>query len=203
MFGLDLEDALTPDPGTEDMFHAENNKFAFSPGQLSKLLNPKSLSAFYALGGLVGLEKGLRTDRKSGLNVDEVHLDGSVAFDDVATKGASRYGAAGNRPPTLKEDAKASVYIPPAEPIKDTDPFVDRKRVFRDNRLPEKKPRSIFELAWIAYNDKVLMLLTAAAVVSLALGLYQTFAPQDDEEEDEPKVEWVEGVAILVAIMYV
>lgn len=201
-FKLDPEDALTPDPGTEDMFHAENNKFAYSPGQLSKLLNPKNLSAFYALGGLEGLEKGLRSDRRSGLSVDEVSLDGSIAFDQAAAKGASPYGASGSTAPTLKEDTKASVHIPPAEPIKDTDPFVDRKRVFRDNTLPEKKPRSIFELAWVAYNDKVLILLTVAAVISLALGLYQTFAPDADEEgEDEPKVEWVEGVAILVAIM--
>lgn len=200
-FRLDLDDALTPDPGTEDMFRAHNDKFAFSPGQLSKLLNPKSLNAFYALGGLAGLEKGLRTDRKSGLSVDEVRLDGSVTFDEVATKGTSPYGTSGHTAPTLKEGTKASVHIPPAEPINDSDPFVDRKTAFRDNRLPEKKPRSIFELAWIAYNDKVLMLLTVAAVVSLALGLYQTFAPQEDEgEEEEPKVEWVEGVAILVAI---
>lgn len=196
-----MGNALTPDPGKEDMFHAENNKFAFSPGQLSKLLNPKSLGAFYALGGLAGLEKGLRTDRKSGLSVDEVLLDGSVTFAQVAAKGAPPYGAAGDTAPTPKEDAKASVHIPPAEPVKDTDPFADRKKTFRDNTLPEKKARSVFELAWVAYNDKVLMLLTAAAIVSLALGLYQTFAPQEDEEKDEPKVEWVEGVAILVAIM--
>ncbi|SPN97131.1 probable NCA-3 calcium P-type ATPase NCA-3 (Ca2+-transporting ATPase) [Cephalotrichum gorgonifer] len=204
-FKLDLEDALTPDPGTEDMFHTEGNTFAFSAGQLSKLLNPKSLNAFYALGGLAGLEKGLRTDRKSGLSVDEVRLDGSVPFDQVATKGASPYGALGNTMPTLKEGAKASVHIPPPEPVKDTEPFADRKRAFRDNRLPEKKPRSIFQLAWIAYNDKVLILLTAAAVVSLALGLYQTFAPQQHKpgEKEEPKVEWVEGVAILVAIIVV
>ncbi len=60
-FSLDLADALTPDPGTQDMFITENNKFAFSPGQLSKMLNPKSYKAFYAMGGLEGLEKGLRT----------------------------------------------------------------------------------------------------------------------------------------------
>lgn len=199
---MDLEDALTPDPGTEDMFHAESNKFAFSPGQLSKLLNPKSLNAFYALGGLAGLGKGLRTDTKSGLSVDEVCLDGAVTFDEVATKGASPYGASGHTAPVLTQGTKASVHIPPAEPVNESDSFVDRKRAFRENKLPDKKPRSIFELAWIAYNDKVLMLLTVAAVVSLALGLYQTFAPQDDEDgEGEAKLEWVEGVAILVAIV--
>ncbi|PKS10657.1 hypothetical protein jhhlp_002412 [Lomentospora prolificans] len=217
-FKLDLQDALSPDPGTEDMYQAENNKLAFSPGQLSKLLNPKSLNAFYALGGLEGLEKGLRTDRKSGLSADEVKLDGNVTFDQVATKGSSPYGNLGDTPPRVKQDvdvsdsngkkkkkAKSAASIPPPESVKDTDSFADRKRIFRDNRLPEKKPRSIFQLAWIAYNDKVLILLTIAAIVSLALGLYQTFAPRDEssEEEEEPKVEWVEGVAILVAIIVV
>lgn len=62
---LSDEDALRPDPGTEAAFHVENNNFAFSPGQLGKLYNPKSLGAFHALGGLEGIEKGLRTDRKS------------------------------------------------------------------------------------------------------------------------------------------
>lgn len=39
----DSETALRPDPGTEADFQVENNVFAFSPGQLNKLLNPKSL----------------------------------------------------------------------------------------------------------------------------------------------------------------
>jgi Ca2+-transporting ATPase len=38
------KDALKPDPGTEADFEVENNKFAFSPGQLGKLYNPKSVS---------------------------------------------------------------------------------------------------------------------------------------------------------------
>jgi Ca2+-transporting ATPase len=37
------KDALKPDPGTEADFEVENNKFAFSPGQLAKLYNPKSV----------------------------------------------------------------------------------------------------------------------------------------------------------------
>lgn len=46
--------------------------------------------------------------------------------------------------------------------------------MFKDNRLPEKKAKSLLELAWITYNDKVLIFLTIVVVVSLALGLYQT-----------------------------
>ena len=92
MLEIDLADALTPDPHTEDMFIVRDNQFAFSPGQLSKLLNPKSHSAFYALGGLVGLEKGLRTNRSTGLSVDEDYVEGKVEFREVAAEGAARYG---------------------------------------------------------------------------------------------------------------
>ena len=81
----DVDSALHPDPGTEADFEVENNKFAFSPGQMNKLLNPKSLAAFTALGGLPGIERGLRTDINAGLSIDEGDLEGSVSFQD-ATK---------------------------------------------------------------------------------------------------------------------
>lgn len=83
------------------MFHVPDNKFAFSPGQLSKLFNPKSLHAFYAMGGLAGLEKGLRTDIKSGLSSDEDTLDGAVSFGEVAVKGAPKYGQQGDTEPDV------------------------------------------------------------------------------------------------------
>jgi hypothetical protein len=38
-----------------------DNPFAYTPGQLNKILCPKSLPAFGELGGLAGLEKGLRS----------------------------------------------------------------------------------------------------------------------------------------------
>lgn len=194
---LDTSDALTPDPGTEDMFKTEQNKFAFSPGQLSKLLNPKSLNAFYALGGLSGIEKGLRTDRSVGLSADESRLDGEVSFHDVSPKGTPKHGTAGDTIP--ESNAEAAVHIPPPDNPNPTGPFCDRMKIFRDNRLPEKKSKSLLEIAWTTYNDKVLILLTIAAVISLALGLYQTFG--GEHKPGEPKVEWVEGVAIIVAIV--
>ncbi|KAF6813603.1 calcium-translocating P-type ATPase [Colletotrichum sojae] len=199
-FRLDLSDAFTPDPGTEDMFNVKDNKLAFSPGQLSKLLNPKSHNAFYALGGLSGLEKGLRTNRKTGLGVDENVLDGTVSFEEAAMKGVPKYGKAGDNPPQRDPKAKTDVRIPPP-PSEYHGGFSDRKHAFRDNRLPDQKQKSILELIWITYNDKILILLTIAAVVSLALGLYETFGKQ--HEPGEAKVEWVEGVAILIAIVIV
>ncbi|EGU82337.1 hypothetical protein FOXB_07166 [Fusarium oxysporum f. sp. conglutinans Fo5176] len=175
------ESALKPDTGTEQDFEVENNPFAFTPGQMNKMFNPKSLSAFYMLGGIDGIEKGLRSDRKAGLSMDEKSLTGKISFEDATSK---------KQMP--REDHPAA---------QTGDSFADRLRVFKDNRLPEKKGKSLLELMWITYNDKVLILLSIAAVVSLAVGLYQSFGQK--HEEGEPKVEWVEGVAIIVAIAIV
>jgi P-type Ca2+ transporter type 2C len=202
------------------MFHVQKNKFAYTPGHLSKLLNPKSLSAFYALGGLTGLEKGLAANRQSGLSADEVTVPSDIpSFESCVPKGVPKYGNHGDTPPQPKKIAqddkkkdkkKEDATVAPPMHVKDNEPFADRKMVFRDNRLPEKKTKSIFELAWTAYNDKVLILLTVAALVSLALGLYQTFAKKEpkldsngNELPEEAKVEWIEGVAIIVAIVVV
>ena len=186
------ENALKPDVGTEKDFEVENNPFSFTPGALNKMFNPKSKEAFYALGGLKGMEKGLRTDRKAGLSLEEGALAGKVTFDQavgksdkLTTEGAENNSPESTTAPTNKESGS----------------YVDRLRVFKDNRIPEKKGKSLLQLMWITYNDKVLILLSIAAVVSLAVGLYQTFGQK--HEPGEPKVEWVEGVAIIVAIVIV
>ncbi|EGE03235.1 P-type calcium ATPase [Trichophyton equinum CBS 127.97] len=184
--------ALKPDPKTEDDFEVENNKFAFSPGQLNKLLSPKSLSAFYALGGLAGLEKGLRTNRSTGLSIDETVLDGTVSFEEATSASTPEHTPrASRRTTSMKYNAE--------DVTKNNDRFIDRKRVFSDNRLPARKTKSIWELAWIAYNDNVLILLSVAAVISLALGIYQSITATGNEA----RVQWVEGVAIMVAIIVV
>lgn len=74
------------------------------------------------------------------------------------------------------------------------------------NYLPSKVAKTFFRLCWEALQDKVLILLSVAAVVSLALGLYETFGegPEyDDEGNSLPKVDWVEGVAIIAAVLIV
>ncbi|KAA8623896.1 hypothetical protein SMACR_08979 [Sordaria macrospora] len=200
-FQLNVNDALTPDPGKEGLFKVENNPFAYTPGHLTKLLNPKSLDAFYALGGLEGLEKGLHTNRDSGLSADEKNVDGHVAFKDVAPQGTPQYGQHGDNVPFASDKHDASIPEPLPLDHKAGESYADRRRVYRENRLPEKKSKTLLQLAWTTYNDKVLILLTIAAVVSLALGLYQTFGGK--HEPGEAKVDWVEGVAIMVAIIIV
>ncbi|KAJ4393982.1 plasma membrane calcium [Gnomoniopsis smithogilvyi] len=187
-------DALKPDQGKEADFEVDNNPFAFSPGQMSKMFNPKSLAAFYKLGGLAGIEKGLRADRHAGLGIDENNLDGRVTFAEAT--GSSKAVTEGSHNPSPLQTTPSNT-----QGQSQDSRFADRKRVFKDNTLPEKKGKSLLQLMWITYNDKVLILLSIAAVVSLAIGLYQTLGTVHTPEN--PPVEWVEGVAIIVAIVIV
>ncbi len=194
---INSPDALKPDQGKEADFQVENNPFAFSPGMLGKMFDPKSLAAFYKLGGLAGIEKGLRSSRSAGLSTDETSLAGSVSFEAATSRASSEKALTeGVAPPSPDHHGAHSKGHDSA-----TDNFSSRKRVFHDNRLPEKKGKSLLQLMWITYNDKVLILLSVAAVVSLAVGLYQTFGMEHDPSN--PQVEWVEGVAIIVAIAIV
>lgn len=195
---VDLEVALRPDPGTEDDFQVEDNPFAFSPGQLNKLLNPKSLQAFVALGGLHGIERGLRTDIDSGLPIEETSLSGRVTFEDVThySQKVTGLDGAGIPRPVLTREASRPVCNSNAGA------FNDRLRVYSKNVLPAKKAPSLLKLMWNAYNDKVLLLLTAAAVISLALGLYEALGAEH-KPGTPPSLDWVEGLAICIAIVIV
>ena len=188
---ITAEEALRPDKSNEKDFKIDDNPFAFSPGQLNKLLNPKSLAAYKALGGIEALERGLKTDIVAGLSVDESVIRGAITFED-ATSQETKSGDDGYvlRSPAAVTDIDASTQ------------FIDRKRVFKDNRIPAKKPLTIWRLFWNTYNDRILILLTAAGVVSLALGVYEAVG-QPPEPGQPQSVDWVEGVAILVAVILV
>ncbi|KIY43940.1 calcium-translocating P-type ATPase [Fistulina hepatica ATCC 64428] len=79
--------------------------------------------------------------------------------------------------------------------------FELRRNIFGPNILPQRSSKTLLQLMWAALKDKVLVLLSVAAVVSLALGFFQDFGPSHDPSQ--PQVDWVEGVAIMVAIMIV
>jgi P-type Ca2+ transporter type 2C len=187
-------DVFAPNPGEDHLFNFENNPFAFTPGHLGKMINPKNLTAFAALGGLRGLEKGLQTDRQAGLSVDEVNVSQSVTFEQA---GVAFEDSKPHTTPVRK--ATGGTQTSGSGNGRDHG-YADRKRIFGDNRLPSRKPKSFLQLCWIALQDHVLILLSIAAVISLALGLYQTFGSTHHEGA---KVEWVEGVAIIVAISIV
>ncbi|KAL4800996.1 hypothetical protein BDV19DRAFT_384007 [Aspergillus venezuelensis] len=78
----------------------------------------------------------------------------------------------------------------------------DRSRVFGRNQLPPKKPKSIWRLAWITFQEAVLVMLLVAGSISLALGIYETVGVPQNPGDPTP-VDWVEGVAILAAVVIV
>jgi len=183
---LTTEDALRLDKGNEKDFERANNPFAYSPGQLNKCLNPKSLAAYRALGGIQGLERGLQTDIVAGLSMDETSAIRNVDFEEATQ--ASKTKKLVERISTGNQQIRGQYH--------------DRKRIYSDNRLPIKKSASIWRLFFNAANDRVLNILTIAAVISLALGIYEAVG-QKPAPGDGPSLDWVEGVAIEVAVVIV
>ena len=163
---------------------SENNPFAFTPSQLSKLFNPKSLPVYHALGGIQGIAAGLQSDIRSGLSADESTVPRHISFDEATNP----------QTPTKEIDS--------SRPPSNGTPFEDRIRVHGRNVLPLKKVTPLWRLTWNAYNDTVLIVLTVAAIISLALGLYETFGEEHPPGSPTP-VAWVEGCAIVVAIVIV
>lgn len=180
--------ALTPELLFDTDFRIPDNKFAFSPGQLNKLFNPKSLDAFYALGGPRGLEYGLQTDLTAGLSADETILTRYTTIKEA------RHFAYSQTKVNCSRSAQPS--IPPVARTQGATQFTDRHRVFGTNALPKAPKKTFLKLLWEAYNDKIIVLLTVAAIVSLSLGIYEAISGQS-------QVDWVEGVAVCVAILIV
>jgi P-type Ca2+ transporter type 2C len=153
----------------------EDDTFALSPDVLAEMINSKSLAEFHALGGLHGIALGLRTDCFAGLSREETSAQDVVQGDTAS--------------------------YPTSRSLSGQKPNGHRSAVFGANRLPERKTRNILQLMWLAFNDKVLILLSVVATISLALGLYQSLG--QPHAPGQPRVEWVDGVTIMTAVIIV
>jgi P-type Ca2+ transporter type 2B len=83
-----------------------------------------------------------------------------------------------------------------------------RAKVFGRNEIPPKPPKSIFKLAFEALQDPTLIMLMICAIVSVALSFYHPGGKISDEEyltdnEEQTNLEWVEGSAIMLAVIVV
>ncbi|KAF9387287.1 hypothetical protein CPC16_007129 [Podila verticillata] len=165
---------------------ANNGPFSFTPAELMDLIDPKSSEKLHSYGGVGGLLAGLHANPTKGLSTANQPLTSVVA------------GEEGH----LSEKASSEVS------------FATREEFFGRNLLPQHKQKSIFQLMWMALQEKILILLLVAAVVSIGLGLYEDLGMEPHNvvrySKDltivpglPPKISWVEGVAILVAVMIV
>ncbi|KAM7539761.1 hypothetical protein Aperf_G00000043825 [Anoplocephala perfoliata] len=81
--------------------------------------------------------------------------------------------------------------------------FQERKEVFGSNVIPPKPPKHFCTLVWEAMQDVTLIILIVAAFVSLGLSLYTKYVDAASSDETEGEAGWIEGVAILVAVVVV
>ncbi|KZO91541.1 calcium-translocating P-type ATPase [Calocera viscosa TUFC12733] len=155
--------------------------FAFPPIKLASLVDPKHLDQLKEWGGPEGLAEGLGTDLTKGLSRESL--------------GEMAHGAG--------QEGQGQAFAAKIE---------KRHEIYGRNSLPERKSKGLLLLMWLALKDKVLVILSIAAVVSLALGLYQDLGTPPQTYQGvgcpeagcvEPRVDWVEGVAIVIAILIV
>jgi P-type Ca2+ transporter type 2C len=186
----------------QEYFNVEGeNPFGVTPGHLSKLAGRKDLNAFHYMRGLNGLSKGLRTNIKTGLSTEETELYGQVGWEDVKSADGLITAVDADEGPLDPKITATHTTTSMSRAAATQNSFSDRIRIFGRNVLPQKKAKNIFVLAWITLHDKVLIILSVACVVALAIGIYQTVKPPPGETG--AKIQWVEGVAILIAILVV
>lgn len=186
--------------------------FAFTNKQLQALVDPKELEMLRQLGGIKGLEKGLQTDLLAGLSWDETTVPVGVTFAEAQAANEDGSVTKVTPPPVQQISRKPTLGIRRSLTARSTmkageGKMTDRTKIYGANVLPVRKTKNIFQLMWIALQDKILIILSIAAVVSLGLGLYETFDGEDTIDpltgKAAPHLEWVEGVAIIVAIAIV
>ncbi|KAI9497916.1 PMCA-type calcium-translocating P-type ATPase [Zychaea mexicana] len=98
-------------------------------------------------------------------------------------------------------DAIASaLHVDTSNGISD-DLYQARQSVFGYNDLPKAKSKSFWRLIVAAYNDKTIIMLTVAAIVSLGIGIGKDYSAE--HPPGQPRIGWVEGTAILVAVLAV
>jgi len=81
-----------------------------------------------------------------------------------------------------------------------------RRNQFGRNEIPQKPPKPFWILMWEAVQDTTLIILIICAIISLVLSVVFHSENKLDEEfaaSKEPNVEWIEGLAILVAVVVV
>jgi Ca2+-transporting ATPase len=133
-----------------------SNPFAFTPDQLAALHDPKNIELLHVFGGLEGVAKGLHADIRQGLNPNTT-FDQHVTLQDITLDSSKLVTESSTQiedinEPTLK---KSSTFNTLSDHV--TGPYAERAKIFGANVLPPVKSKSIFQLMWLAFNDKTLV----------------------------------------------
>ncbi|GMT07576.1 hypothetical protein PENTCL1PPCAC_29750, partial [Pristionchus entomophagus] len=149
--------------------------------ELKKLINDDSIS---------------KSEDDYGCSINELRnlmeLRSKEALDKINTK----FGGISGLCRRLKTDPVAGL---PNDP----DELAKRVRVFGRNEIPPAPSKTLLQLVWDALHDTTLLILMGSAVVSLALSFYKPSNGSHHESSTDASANWIEGVAILVAVVAV
>lgn len=107
--------------------------FHEKPSTLAMLVDPKSLDDLEKVGGVQGLLNGLGVDPSRGLPAESGPQSGA---------------------PRSSSEQRA---IDGGDGAQWSASYEQRRKVYGRNDLPERKSKSIFQLMWMAFKDKVLV----------------------------------------------
>jgi len=130
-------------------------------------------------------------------------LKGLLQLDSAATKQKLDQDFNGIEGLALKLGTSIKTGIPDTQQEID-----DRVLAYGRNEIKPKKPKSILQLCLEALKDPTLCMLMICAVISIGLSFYHPADELPDEEfnqniQAEANLEWVEGVAIMAAVIVV
>ena len=142
--------------------------FRFRPNHLAHMLDPKNLEALDLIGGVNGLVAGLGTNRKAGLSSQPSTHSEHGPGDGRPGAGP---GVSHRHDPEKESNAVPAITLTePGGEAKATLPddfdydapfsasLNDRRRVYGENVLPERKSKSLWQLMLTAFKDKVLVI---------------------------------------------
>lgn len=136
---VDMRDALTTPHSDPD------NPFAFRPEQLAALHDPKNIELLHTFGGLDGVAKGLHANVHTGLDPNTVFSPHITLYDITNDK------------QQIKDQVNSEDHVIPPITEEHTGPYAKRATYFGSNILPVVKGKNLFDLMWIAFNDKTLV----------------------------------------------
>jgi Ca2+-transporting ATPase len=129
------------------------NPFAFKTEQLSALYDPKNIELLAAYGGLEGIAKGLHSNARDGLSTDE-----NAPFEPITLSALTdSYDNDESKHEVSNAESKEHATPPPAQHTTSDTRFGQRQAVYGSNVLPDVKAKNIFQLMWMAFNDKTLV----------------------------------------------
>jgi len=160
----------------------DSTPFKFKPFQLASLVDGKDLDALKALGGVEELLVGLGTNRLTGLSKMPLVPNESIGFQGDG-QGDGRPGAGtkisvprrhdrrgddggGGVPGIIvtapEGDAHSERGDSPDEASGDKDPAFSatlerRRQIYGENMLPHRRSKTLLQLMWAAWKDKVLV----------------------------------------------